>query len=469
MARKNLNTLSNILFKLRQNGCRFFVYAIVLIASVMRIQLYGDPKLSVAGNDTLSYVESSRVPFFSSEMMTGRRLLTTNLLYKFFEPKDDYQILANGSIATTKRVVQPGFTNIVIVQLIVSIVGWGLLALSVSENIKNPLIKILSAALIVLFAFTPQIADWDSILMTESFTFSLFALQLAILIKMTFLIYNESNFNVSIYTVLWIIIYFLWTFLKDTNLFASFITIGMIAVLLFSIRYRKNKYIHSILVSVTLILVLGLTTSSNSTRSLVQLVNIYNDDLLRNPASVSTLKELGMPTPNSADYQSWFQKDATNTLIKFMFIHPGYPSIKIIRDFPGAFTEIKQTYFKAPEQAKTRELLLTLGNAFHPENTTPFLLSLLLVFGITLLGIKNTNEVSRPWAWLGVWLFLTASITLIPTILGDTWALNRHALLSTMIYRLFMWIFSIVIMDVAIEQNTQKTAINKKDLLAVLK
>jgi hypothetical protein len=448
--------LSNVALQPQNNIHRFAVLGIILLAAVLRITLYGDPTLSIAGNDTSTYIESSHVPLFSSEMMTGRRLLTTNLLYKLFEPRDGYQILANGSIATARRVVQPGFTSIVITQLIFSILGWSLLALSISENIKNPIMKIMSAVVIALFAFTPQMADWDSILMSESFTFSLFALQLAILTKLVFSIYKDPNLKISAYLILWAIVYFLWTFLRDTNLFASFVTIGMIVILFFFARYRKSPPLYRVLVFLTVILAVGLITSGNSTRSLIQIINIYNDDLLRSPASVSTLKELGMPAPDSAEYQAWFQENSTKTLIKFMLIHPGYPTVKIIRDFPNAFTEIKQTYFKAPESAQAREPLMILGNALHPENTTSFLLDLLLLVGLLLLAVKNANETSRPWAWLGVWLFLTASITLIPTILGDTWALNRHALFSTMIYRLFMWVFTIVVMDVAIEQNVPK-------------
>ena len=63
---------------------RLTIPIIITIASAARIWMYGDPNLSIAGNDTLSYVESSQVPLFSKEMMMGRRMLTTNLLYKFF-------------------------------------------------------------------------------------------------------------------------------------------------------------------------------------------------------------------------------------------------------------------------------------------------------------------------------------------------------------------------------------------------
>jgi hypothetical protein len=454
MLKNNWQILSNVALVSRQNAYRFIVIAIILIASIIRVKLYGDPNLSIASNDTLSYIESSRVPLFSSEMMTGRRLLTTNLLYKAFEPKEGYQILANGSISTIRREFQSGFNNIVITQLIVSILGWGLLALSISEHITNPFMKIMSTVMIVLFAFTPQMADWDSILMSESFTYSLFALQLALLVKIIFLIYEDTSTKIFAYIIFWSITFFLWTFLRDTNLFASFVTIVMIAILLFSTRYKNNKYLYSILAFVVAILFLGLTTSSNSTRSQVQMVNLYKDDLLRSPASVSTLKKLGMPAPNSAEYQAWFQNNSSITLIKFMLIHPGYPIFKLIKDFPQSFTEIKQTYFKMPGYNQMRELSMKLGNAVHPENITPFLLSTLLLFGLILTAVKNTGRTSRPWACLGVWLFLTASITLIPTILGDTWALNRHALFSTMIFRLFMWVFTIIMIDIAADQKT---------------
>jgi hypothetical protein len=125
------------------------ILSIIILASIFRIALYGDPALSIAGNDTSTYIKSAEAPLFSSEMMTGRRLLTTNLLYKVFKPRDGYQILINGSISTTRRGIQPGFTNIVITQLTFSLIGWGLLAFYISENIKHPFMKILSATVII--------------------------------------------------------------------------------------------------------------------------------------------------------------------------------------------------------------------------------------------------------------------------------------------------------------------------------
>ena len=435
-----------------KNYSALLVLGLIIGFCGMRLSTYGDIQLSIAGNDTQSYIDASHAPLFSSEILTGRRLLSTNLLYKFFEPKDGYKIIVNGSIETTRRIVQPSFTGIVGLQLILSLFGWGFLAFIVANHLDNLLTKILAVSTILLFAFTPQIADWDSILMSESLTFSLFALEIGLTVKIVFMIFNNQNHNIKIYLLFGAIVHFIWTFLRDTNLFVSLLTFSMIALILFSVHYRKNKNIHSVLIFFGFIFTLGLITASNSTRSQVQLINLYQDDLLPNAIRFETLKELGMPDPNTPEYQTWFSQNAGKALIQFMIKHPGYPIIKILSDFPFAFTEIKQTYFKAPELNPTREILMNIGNALHPENTTPFLASLVLLIGFIHLFYKNIPK-SKAWAWIGLWLFLCASITLIPTILGDTWALNRHALFSTTLYRLFMWLFTIVLIDISLQQK----------------
>lgn len=447
------------LFNIKK-GAQFAVLFIITILSFMRIYSYGSAKLSIASNDTISYIEASQVPLFSSEILTGRRLLSSNLIYKILEPKTGYEILVNGSLETARRIVQPSFTRIVILQLVLSVLGWGLLAYIVSKRLTNASLKALSAGFILMFAFTPQIADWDSILMSESLTFSLFAIQLALLIEFVFLSYANEYSKAKTYLTFWALVFFLWTFLKDANLFVSLVTMGMILLALYINKSHRNKVFISALIFLSFVLVLGFTTASQSTRSQVQMINIYQDDLLVSESRINALKSLGMPDPQSQEYPEWFRQNSSKALIKFMLIHPGYPILKIVKDFPSAFTEIKQTYFDVSRSNLVRHYLMLVGEALHPENTTPFLLSGLLLFGITLLALKTREEASVAWAWVGYWMFLTAGFTLIPVILGDTWALNRHALFSTTVYRLFMWMFSIVIIDIAIAQSRVK--INSK-------
>ncbi|MBI2332439.1 MAG: hypothetical protein HYU84_09835, partial [Chloroflexi bacterium] len=358
-------------------------------------------------------------------------------------------ILVNGSIDTSRRAFQPGFDKIVILQLALSILGWGLLAWVVAESLRNPWLKVLSASLILGFAYTPQMAAWDSILMSESLTFSLFALQLALLIKIASTLSNEPNANVTGWAIVWGIATFFWTFLRDTNLFTALMTIGMVAILFVSQRYRKNKTLTGITIFLSLMFAIGLYTSSISVRSTVQLVNLYKDDIFPNPVMVSFFREYGMPDFGTLEFEEWVQEHGSSAMARFMFSHPGYPVLKIVRDFGPSFNEIKQTYFTARNLNPSREVLFGIGNALHPENTTPFLMSVVLLLGTLLLAVKNVDD-SRLWAWLGLWLFFSSSLTLIPTILGDTWALNRHALYSTTIFRFIMWVFPIIILDIAL-------------------
>lgn len=461
-----LKNIRQTLFNIPQARWRdiafFIVIGFVLVASIVRIRLYGDPHLSIAGNDTQTYVDASRVPLLSSEIMTGRRLLTTNLVYKFFEPEGGYQILVNGSLETTRRAFQPGFDGIAFFQLILSIVGWGVLALMVAGYLKHPLMKIMSAVLVILFAFTPQMADWDSILMSESLTFSLFALQLALLIRITFALYKDPDVKSIPWFIAWAIVFFFWTFLRDTNLVASVITVFMIAGVLISLRYRRNKSLYGAMIFLAAVVILGMVTAGSSVRSIVQLRNLYKDDIFVHESRVAIFQEMGMPADDLYDpeFEPWLAEHGAKTVFRFMLAYPGYPLEKLVNDFPLGFQEIKQTYFNAPEMGDIRQPLMDIGDTLHPETATPFLLSAILLIGLLTLAMKNTST-SRPWAWLALWLFLTATFTLIPTILGDTWALNRHALFSSMIYRLFIWLFAIIIMDIALDQDNRTQAVTQ--------
>ena len=130
----------------------FLVLSILIGWTVFRLMAYGDPALSIAGNDTITFIEGSQVPLFSAEMMTGRRLLTTNLIYKIFEPEGGYEILVNGSLETSRRIFQPGFDGIVILQLISSILGWGALTWVIAWHMKHLASKLMTALVLPAFA-----------------------------------------------------------------------------------------------------------------------------------------------------------------------------------------------------------------------------------------------------------------------------------------------------------------------------
>ncbi len=432
------------------------IVAIIIFGILLRTDFYGDLNLSVATDDTISYISSSRSPLFSIKMMTGQRLLTTNIIYKFFEPAEGFTIIVNGSANTTHRAAQPGFENIALLQYLVSIFSWGFLAHCITAYIKSHALKIAGAITILVFAFTPQIADWDSILMSESLTFSLFALQFACLSKITFKLHQDPAAKIAPYLIGFGIANFFWVFLRDTNLYAELVIIGLAAAALLSPKYRKiNNIILAVIITAGIFL-LGWITSGNSPRALTTISHVYSSDLLPFPSRVEYLRELGMPPPSeSPEYQTWFRENAVNAFVRFMIAHPGYVISKFSRDFMWAFSENMQTYFRVPGQETQRQKMILLGDGLHPRSLTPFIVDIILLFGLFHHAISNVTEPGRPWAWLALWLFLTASFTIFFAIMGDVYGLARHTLFSIMAYRLFMWVFLIVLLDIGFDLGAQ--------------
>lgn len=156
--------------KKNNSFCRWHyiaLFSILILMAIGRIKLYGDLGLSVPTRDTYSFVSASEGPLLSWESMTKRRLFTTNLIYTVFTPPGGFQDI-EPSVDTTWRKIYPGYDKIALFQSLLSILGWAILALALANKIRNGYLKILSTIIILLFGFTPHVADWDSVLGSES-------------------------------------------------------------------------------------------------------------------------------------------------------------------------------------------------------------------------------------------------------------------------------------------------------------
>jgi hypothetical protein len=159
---------------MKEKWLNILILCILALGVWMRVSLYGDLRLSVGNAETPSYIESSRAPLFSWDIFAGKRLFTTNLIFKMANNESECPLAPVSSPVDgveNYREIQPCFDNIVLLQNILAALGWCCLAWSISRFLGNPLLKISSAILILAFAFTPQIAEWDSILSPESRSF----------------------------------------------------------------------------------------------------------------------------------------------------------------------------------------------------------------------------------------------------------------------------------------------------------
>ncbi len=439
------------------------ILIIVILAIMIRIKVQGNPRLSIANNDTASYIISSEVSLFSWDAFTGRRLFTTNVIYQLLEPDGGYEILVNGSENTTKRRIQPTFVNIALLQFVISLFSWSALALSISGHLKNSIPKILAAILILAFAFVPQMADWDSILASESLSLSLFALQTALLVDLAFQSAKDArpNFSTTLLTGIWLVTIFFWAFLKDAHSYTILVLAIMIAGILISKKFRKQILPWLAISTLTVFFLLGWTTSEKSVRTQIQLVNVYRSDILSDPARIEFMRANGMPEPGSPEYEPWFAASAKKSYLRFLLFHPAYIIINYFEDIPYAFSENAQPYFNTQPQLILRKALIPVGNILHPENSLPMYLAFLFVLGILTIAHKKSGLENKIWGWLAVCIFLSAGINMFVNIFGDVFALPRHALVATTTFRLFMWVFIIIFVDLVI--SSRKKDVYKMD------
>jgi hypothetical protein len=218
-----------------------------------RLTFYGPLHLSIGMVDTPSFISSSTTPTFSVSMFTSRRLFTTNLLFKLAgDPL--YCKLENIGVPTDgielERTRQSCFDKIVLLQNILSVISWSFLALITSRWLKHPINKILAVILILSFGYTPQIAEWDSVLSSESLSLSVFALFFGFLQEVVFQVgsvrKNQSVLFISFLLTSLTVVFVLWVFVRDVHLYSILITMALLVPFLFASSHG-NRIGYSIL------------------------------------------------------------------------------------------------------------------------------------------------------------------------------------------------------------------------------
>ncbi|HNO86012.1 MAG TPA: hypothetical protein PKM54_15355, partial [Anaerolineales bacterium] len=349
-------------------GVTLLIWVILAGMAFFRLKAYGSINLSVANADTPSYIDEAAPPLFSRDMLTRSRLFTTNLVYHLAKVQEcELTAISHPALGLeTERAVQPCFTRIALLQNLLSILAWSLLALTVASKLTGRFEKLFAAISITAFGFTPAIADWDSILGSESLTFSLFAISLALLLKICFTAIEEDQRPTSILlTILTLVSLALWTFTRDSNVYALAVLFAFLAVsLVIFPRLRKNKSVLVISAVILVLTVVGLQSAMESRRWKKPLTNVFAEFILPYPARAEFMTGIGMPGPKSAEYPTWFRENAPRAYARFLLAHPGYTLTSFISNLGGIFSENTQPYFFS-EQTGTRKVLNALNDILH--------------------------------------------------------------------------------------------------------
>ncbi|HEX7556164.1 MAG TPA: hypothetical protein VF338_06035, partial [Leptolinea sp.] len=113
---------------------------------------------AVATNDTGSYVITAESSIFSTAFYSGPRPITIPLLYKIFTPLQGYDtsVRSEPSIGKHPGLKDlPGFSNVALIQSLISVFSWWLLAFALYRRLHNPWLRGLSITLLLLSACLP--------------------------------------------------------------------------------------------------------------------------------------------------------------------------------------------------------------------------------------------------------------------------------------------------------------------------
>lgn len=430
---------------------------LVVILFLVRIRLTDDKdfRLSIGTDETVSYISASHIPFGAWEFYTSVRPVTLPIILKLMEPEQGYQLVVTSNPARVKntyyRQAQQGFDRVVLTQVAFSILGWGALALSVSRHLVNPILKVLSVALILLFAFTQPVADWDSVLDSFSLTFSLLALSYALLIEIAFWFprgYAHGKAKAVIMIALWLVATILFVFMRDTNQYILLVSaFFLLSLLLF--RPMRSKVWPIVILAFIVILVFGfgLFTARKSMRWKNPLLHAYEYFVFPHESRVAYFKEaFNMPEPSSPEFGEWFDREAPQVYLFFLAESPRYVFSELYSNMESFFSENKQPYFHGSKKAN-RFQMEKVGNLLHPLSGTIFYADLILLGGLCSITLKTRANRPLTWLWLAGWWLLSASLILFVSYFFDTWGVIRHVVYSVQMYRLFFWLYLLVMVD----------------------
>ena len=425
-----------------------------------RIVCYGPMNDSVAVQDTESYFEAAAMSPFSLSFFEQQRAPTYPLLIKISNPSLEHELtqLSEPYFETQPRLaVQPGTETLVRNQTVISILCWILCAILVASSFNGVFTKALSVFLILACGFVPQIADWDSILSSESLSFSLFALMLGLLFKV-FPDGKEDRLRTWLACFGLCLVCFLWVFTRDTNAYFAILAGIMLIVtgIIFWIR-RKGQRVSSILCGFFLIGIFFFHqgTFRVSERWMLPLLNNLTENVFPYEERAAFFAEHEMPTDEeilelsgSAEYNNiyenekfihWARRFGLNTYQEFLLSMPLWCVSQVWENLDSFFEENRQPFFYGSKEQRPHWAEKP-GNLLLPLSAAVILIDLLLLILVAVKGGKTGTLNDARAFWVLLTLFLGGGLMMSLSYLGEVRSVWRHVLGGVTVFRLMLWL-----------------------------
>jgi hypothetical protein len=441
---------------LKSNLTNISVLIIIVIGIWFRTNFYDELQYSIGTNDSLSYYSQADIPLFSWEAFTSRRLPTYPVFFKIFEPEDGYHkpdaisYPAAPGVGTKHKAIQPEYIKIVVVQAYLAILAWVSLVIVICRHLKTKILRPIAAAIILAFAFSPALVEWDSILMTESLSFSLFTLLAAVTLELLNRVSKEKK-NPGIITkglfIAWALLIPAWAYTRDSNS-NTLLVVVVFFLIFFSIpKIRQNipvAWISGLLVWTAFLAIWYSVTTFAANRWTWGWFDIYNDWVSGYPERVKFFESWGMPTPWTKE---WVQQSGSKAYLSFLFNNPGFMVSELLGRLSDAFSENIQPYFFTPP-SMIRKMIVAIGDIFHPYSSVAFFFPIFSCLLIIVAAIRNSIMENKTWFIFSLWLLCMIYGLYLASFYGDSAGLIRHTLGAVVYMRFMIWLFPIILAEI---------------------
>lgn len=402
--------------------------------------------------DTHSYVMAAGIPLFSTTFFNSSRPFTIPLLYKMVGLQGEASLL----LSSLRRLTT--------VQLALSISCWTLLSGAVAVTLRRRVLRLVGFALILLFALSPEISQWDKLPLSESASFSLFAAALGLALLGIEFAPKLKGLGKVVFPLsgVFLLVIVLFSFSRDANAYLLLTISGLllVGVLAHGLRHGRVPKSWAIFAFALMGLFLVQLKSANSGhRWLVPFQNVLHDRILPSEAAVHYFQEAGMPLgsnqregllkldhaefrnalDNSASFKplnSWIRHAGRSVYFGYLLRHPYLAFSAPLSHYASLVSPLSSEY-RSPK-GPDPEWVTVSKAILYPRSPALVLLLAVAALVMAVLSERRQRRDSSRWI-LPVLLILSAFPMAMLVWYADSLEVERHATQIAIQLRLGIW------------------------------
>ena len=345
-------------------------------------------------------------------------------------------------------------------QWLVSVAAWLVLATVVATTLRGRRFPVVGFSVILAFALTPLVAQWDGVLLTESLSISTTVLLLAALT----LVLTRPNW----WTVAFVLAAAVCGALaRDQNSVFALLLIVPVAVVVFWRDHRRN--VGFALAGGAALVFIGSTLSVNHRGNEIGMAENVAVRVLPDPPTLRYFRAHGMPVipnmyselvsnrfPPSRFYQApelesfrrWVRLRGNNVYLRWLVTHPSASLGEPLRNLDRVVSPPKSLpegldFFRPPGYSNALPKLVR--TIFYPQ-TGWLVVVWMCIVGVLTLVAALMGYARR--AWLVPALVLVSTIPMgIFVWNADAAGRERHTLPEGLFGRLAMWMLVLYVVD----------------------